>query len=163
MKKQVIFSLLATCCMISIMAWQGSSLKTEITPKGILDLEFAGNESRLKEILSVWQINKVYLNTYLDFLFIIAYTWFLFSTCKLIANKRRNKTGVFIGIIVTMLSLFPGLFDVAENICMLIAISQDPRFIFYDYYLAFIKFVLAGLILLYIFVSLPVIFRKKND
>jgi len=163
MKKQVIFSLLATFTMIFIMAWQGSSLKTELTPKGILDLEFAGNEARLKEILSVWQLHKVYLNIYLDFLFIIAYSWFLYSCCKLIVCKRRSKTGIFIGMIIIMLSLFPGVFDIAENICMLIALSRDPHFIFYDYYLAFVKFVLDGLILLYIIVSLPVIFRKETD
>ena len=162
MKKQVLFSLLATFAMILILSWQGSSLKTEITPYGILDLEFAKNEKRLKEILSAWDLNKLYQNIYLDFLFIVAYSWFFFCTCKFIAGKRKNKTAVFIGIFITSLSLFPGLFDIAENICMLIAVSQKPTFILYPYYLAFVKFVLAGIILFYIIVSLPVIFRKEN-
>jgi len=126
MKKYLLLILLiGTGVMIVVMTKTGATLKTPATPRGILDLEFASNSSKVAIVTTAWagdNIGAAKTNTYLDFLFLIFYSLFLFFTCKKIA---RLSSGWFsnTGLLFAKGALIAGLLDVLENSGMLYNLS----------------------------------------
>ena len=141
--------------MIVVMRWQGSELISPQSPKGIIDLEFAKTSERLQQLKLFWNYESVLQNIYLDFLFIIAYTWFLVTACKAV-NNRRNAT-------FSALAISAGAFDVLENFLMILVWKErfKPSVVQMVYYVAAIKFLLAGIVIGYLVVSLFSLFKRK--
>jgi hypothetical protein len=104
MKKLLLpFLFVGTMCMIFVMGKTGATLKTIETPKGILDLEFAYNKTKVTSIINAWSpnaivdnINEAKINTYLDFIFLTFYASFLFFGCERIAENNKSKIGLWI-------------------------------------------------------------------
>ena len=127
MKKYwLLLLLIGTGIMIVVMAKTGATLKTPDTPKGILDLEFAYNSSKTATVLNAWapngnvdNISAAKINTYLDFIFLFFYSFFLFFTCDKIARITKSKLGAFIA----NGALYAGILDVVENAGMLMTLS----------------------------------------
>lgn len=144
-----------------LLRWQGSVLVTPASSRGILDLEFAGNTVRLYQLKLFWNGKDVNNNIYLDFLFIAAYTTFLMSACQLVYEKSRHtKRAEWF----TRIALAAGIFDIVENLLMLVAWNDGAgngamKLI---YYCAAIKFLLAGVVVLYLMYSLPVLVRNRK-
>jgi hypothetical protein len=164
MKKDIWIALLGTVIMIIVMRIQGSSLITDLSPRGIIDLEFADITERLTELVAVLNPSVLRVNIWLDFVFIFFYTWFLSLASRRIALRwgPRNefrRTGFFLakGAFVA------GIFDVAENILMLKSIGGDYTAFSLQatFYCAWIKFMIILFVLLYIMISLPRIIRKS--
>ena len=112
--------------MIIVMAKTGATLKTTATPKGILDLEFAYNNSKTATVLNAWapnatvdNISAAKINTYLDFIFLFFYSFFLFFACDKIARITNNK----MGSLIANGALYAGILDVVENAGMLMTLS----------------------------------------
>jgi hypothetical protein len=162
MKRTLLFSFLSLLVMIFIMRWQGQSLITPSSSIGILDLEFAKTTVRLNQLLLFWNYNDIALNIYLDFLLIAAYTWFFISSCVYLKHKLPlvNWSDRFISMAVAA-----ALFDVCENLVMLFIINGrfNPSFsLQVVFYCALAKFILAGMVLLYILIMLPVAILKRR-
>ena len=126
-KYSLLFLLIGTAIMIVVMTKTGATLKTTATPKGILDLEFAYNTSKVATVTTAWageNINAAKTNTYLDFIFLIFYSLFLFFTCKKIA---RCSNGWFskAGMLLANGALIAGFLDVLENVGMLYTLSGN--------------------------------------
>ena len=141
--------------MVVVMRWQGSALVTPQSPKGIIDLEFAKTPARFHQLQLFWNHETVLQNIYLDFLFIISYTWFFIAACKAMRNIGSN---IFSGLAISA-----GAFDVLENFLMILVWNQrfDPSVLQIAYYVAAIKFLLAGVVVVYLILSLFGLFKRK--
>lgn len=136
------------------MQWQGSGLITPQSSRGILDLEFAKTPQRFRQLQIFWNHETVLQNIYLDFLFIIAYTWFLVTACKAVKNTRSS--------LFSALAISAGAFDVLENFLMILVWNGRfaPSLLQVVYYAAVIKFLLAGIVIGYLILSLYGLFKK---
>ena len=147
--------------MIIVMRMQGSSLITSASPKGILDLEFAKTPQRLMHLRLFLDHSDVVQNLFLDFLFIAAYTWFLVTACNFIKQKNdwSGWSKHFSGIAIAA-----GLFDVLENFLILLVWNERfrPGLMQVVYYCAAIKFILAGLVIMYVLISIPFVLKRKT-
>ena len=161
MKRSLLLLFFLMVAVFLLLRWQGNVLVTPASSRGILDLEFAGNTLRLYQLKLFWNASDVNNNIYLDFLFIAAYTAFLMGACQWVSEKSRHtKRAEWF----TRIALAAGIFDIVENLLMLVAWNDGAgngamKLI---YYCAAIKFLLAGLVVLYLMYSLPVLLRKRK-
>jgi len=157
MKRNLLISFLLLVVMIVVMRWQGSSLISPQSPNGIIDLEFAKTPERFHQLQLFWSYQTVTQNIYLDFLFIAAYTWFLITACNAVNN---NSGRAFSG-----LALSAGAFDVLENFILILVWNErfQPSALAIVYYVAAIKFLLAGIVVGYLILSLFGLFKRKTS
>jgi hypothetical protein len=141
--------------MFVVMRWQGSVLVTPQSPHGIIDLEFAKTAERFLQLQLFWNQDAVVRIIYLDFLFIVAYVWFLVAACKAINNSKAT--------IFSALAISAGAFDVLENFLMILVLNGrfNPSVLQIVYYCAAIKFLLAGIVVGYLIISLFRLFKRK--
>ena len=161
MKKNLLISFLFLVVMIFIMRGQGSSLVTPQSRNGILDLEFAKSPEKYYQLRLFWDYRDLRLNIFLDFLFIASYVWFLVTACNFV--KRRAGRIKWTNLVIS-LSITAGLFDVCENFLMLLVLNGrfNPDILQVVYYCAVLKFILAGLAVLYLLLSLPILFYRRQ-
>jgi len=166
MKKNLSIAAISCMVMVVIMQWQGSSLKTPTAKRGILDLELARTPELLQTALSGWDLSVVKMNIWLDFAFIVTYVVFLSLAAETTAGKWGNirwlsQTGLFLA----RAAYVAGVLDIAENLLMLKTISgsYDAISLQLTFYCAVVKFILAGLIIVYLFLSLPRMLRKNES
>lgn len=161
MKRKLLVSFVLVIVMIAVMQKQGAALVTPVSPKGIIDLEFARTEERLSQLLLFMDGQALRINLYLDFLFIFAYTWFLYTACLYIRSKTVwvKASGIFSAV-----AMSAGFFDVAENFILLLILQQrfDPALLQAVYYIAAIKFVFAGAVVIYLLFSWPFTLRRRS-
>jgi len=127
-KYSILFFLIGSLTMATIVTIQGESLKTKDTPLGVLNLEFAFNSSHTQYVLAAWHpkikdnIEVAKKNTWLDFIFLFFYSIFLFLACKAIS---RSFGGLFgrAGKFIAKGAILAGLLDIIENIGMLLTLS----------------------------------------
>ncbi|MDB5210192.1 MAG: hypothetical protein JWQ30_1019 [Sediminibacterium sp.] len=164
MKKNISLAAFLTVVMIIVLRWQGNSLVNTTSPGGIVNLEFAYTPQRLLELLSHWDITAVKTNIWLDFLFIISYTLFLSVAAELCSERwPENSVPRQAGLFFAKMAYLAGIFDIAENLLMMQSIEGNYTITLlqFTFYFAAIKFVLAGIIVIYLLASLPFIIRKK--
>lgn len=164
MRKKISIAALGTFVMFIALRWQGSTLQTTTSPRGIVDLEFAITAQRLQELLIRWDITVVRINIWLDFIFIISYTFFLSLCAEMYASKwQPNSLLSRAGYLLAKLAFAAGIFDIAENLLMLqsIAGNYTDNSLQLIFYCAAIKFMLVFFIFLYLIISFPLGFRKK--
>jgi hypothetical protein len=152
MKRSLLLSLAFTAIMILVLRIQGQSLITPASPNGILDLEFAGNASRLAQLRLFWNGTTLFYNILLDFLLIVAYVWLLMTGCRLAGHKGRWEKA---GEVFRTLSLAAGLFDVCENFLMLLIWQEkfSAGLLKMVFICALVKFALVAIILLFLLAS----------
>ena len=130
MKRYALLLLLTgTAIMIVVMTKTGATLKTAATPKGIIDLEFANTVNKAMAITMAWapgngvdNISAAKTNTWLDFIFLVFYSLFLFFTCKKIGRISNSSFGKA-GMLIAKGALLAGLLDIFENAGMLYTLS----------------------------------------
>ncbi len=163
------FFLVGTIIMIVVMNKTGATLKTQSTPHGILDLEFAYNTDKTTRILNAWSpvngtdnITAAKNNTWFDFLFLFFYAGFLSLACKGLAKLLKGPVAKA-GNIIAAGALLAGFFDVLENIGMLMALSGSVTagVSFLTTFFSFIKWTLAAIAVLYILTGLLALAIKK--
>jgi hypothetical protein len=161
MKRKLLISFLVLVIMIVLMRWQGSMLITSASPRGIIDLEFAKTAQRLLNLRLFLDHDAVVQNIFLDFLFIAAYTWFFVTACNFVKEKNAwsKWSNHFSGIAIAA-----ALFDVCENFLMLLV--WNGRFgtglLQVVYYCAAIKFILAGMVVMYLLISIPFVLGTRR-
>ncbi|HEX3025100.1 MAG TPA: hypothetical protein VHP12_07805 [Chitinophagaceae bacterium] len=162
MKKKLSVAAVASVVMFIVLRIQGSELKTPISKKAIVDLEFADTVKRVQELFAVWNLQTVKINVWIDFLFIIAYVSFLSLAAK--ATAAKLKMGFFkqAGIFFSRLAFVAGLLDVCENIFMLqtAAGNYTSVSLTLTFYCATFKFIFAALIILYLLIALTMLKKK---
>lgn len=161
MKIKLLLSFLAMAIMIFVMRWQGQTLVTEVSTRGIIDLEMARTLDRLQQLQTAWQWTDVQLNIILDFGFILAYTWF-FTTSAISIKKRRDWTRI--GSVFIALAYIAGLLDVVENSLMYLVFSNSigAASLNLIFYCATAKFILIAVLIFYFLLSLPFMRKKKK-
>jgi hypothetical protein len=157
-------AILASVCIWIIFRWQGSVLVTDITPNGIIALEFCDNLLRLEAILAKWNIAAAVKIVYLDFFIILSFTsMFYFGSLQIHKYSYRSFLRQFTkGAVI--FSFVPGIFDVLENVGMLITLngSRNVFILQSTSWVATFKFATAAIIVLYLLVSLLVIYAKSK-
>lgn len=163
-KQPIYIAALFCILMMSAMRWQGAVLKTVDSPRAIVDLELANEPQRVQALLSNWNIQDVRLNIQIDFLFIVAYTVFLALAADGMATKWRFSSMQFLGWLMARLAFIAGILDIAENLLMLQTIEQHYSHLSLSLtrFAALTKFGLVGLVLLYLLISIPNLFKKKT-
>lgn len=163
MRKQILVAAIASVLMILALRWQGASLVTPESPRGMIDFEFANTFQQVNQLLELWDDSIVKLNIWLDFIFIASYILFLSLASGYCAFKWGSGLLWWMGNLFVRLAFIAGLLDIAENLLMLQTLAGNMSAISLQltFYLAAIKFILAGLILLYLLISLPVVIRRK--
>ena len=148
MQKKLSVTALATLLIFMIMRWQGAGLVTPISPRAIVDLEFADKSQRLQELLHNWDVSVVKINIWLDFLFIVCYVLFLAVASEICAMKW--PAGIFrqMGLTLIRVAFAAGILDIAENLLMLQSIAGNFTYtsLQLTYYCAAVKFTLAAVI-----------------
>ena len=167
MKKYTIpFFLIGSLVMVYVMTKTGAPLKTPGTLHGILDLEFAYNTAKASTVINAWtssgSIAAAKLNTWLDFLFLFFYSFFLFFACKIIAQIFDGAIAKA-GHLIAKGALLAGLLDILENTGMLLTLNghTSASIAFLTTFFSVIKWALALVAVLYILTGVLVsVYRK---
>ena len=137
---------------------------------GILDFEFAWTKDQILIIFTEWGAAGMALQAngvYWDFLYIIGYSVPLFALILLFTRKLSGKI-VDIGLYISLTPLVAGIFDLVENVNLLIMLNDTPNFASFVPSIAsitaFIKFglLLVGAIFFLIVLVLTLIKRFKK-
>ena len=156
MRKNLLVSFTFFVIMMLVLRWQGTSLITPQSPKGIIDLEFAKTPNRLQQLQLFWNPEAVLQNLYLDFLFIVAYTWFFVTACNAVKNSRSK--------IFSALTISAAAFDVLENFLLILVLNGkfNGSVLQIVFYAALIKFLLIVIVIGFLIVSLFGLFKNKS-
>lgn len=97
-------------------------IEATVSTYGILDYEFAWTSRKVEAILSVWgidDINSQVTAIYWDFLFIVGYVSLAFGLIVIALRKSEKKIQT-IGIYVAITPFLTGVFDIIENVFLLV-------------------------------------------
>jgi hypothetical protein len=165
MKKNITVATFGFIIMLAIMRFQGAGLTTAVSPRSIIDLEFATTVQRVSDLLAHWNITMVKLNIWLDFHFIISYVCFLFVLAEAFALKwPEGHVMQQVGLFLSRVSIVAGMFDVVENLLMLQTINGNFTTLSLQltFYCAAFKFILIGIVFLYFIISAPVSIKNNK-
>ncbi len=142
-------------------------IEASVSTYGILDYEFAWTQSRVENLFSVWGvegINKQTLAIYWDFLYIVGYVSLAFGLIVLILRRFEGKIQT-IGLYFTLTPLLTGIFDIIENINLLIMLSDPISISTFNPFIAslsaLIKFSFLFAAIAYFLVALTIAIFKK--
>lgn len=146
------------------LRFQGQHLITPSAPNGILSLELSHNADQTAMIASEWVGSiriSFYLNMLLDFIFIIFYGLFLYTSCRYIS--LLNPTWKRLAAIMAAASLTAMSFDVIENVLMVTSVTMatDPTITFLTQLFAILKFSLVAGVLVFIIIAWLIYYIKK--
>lgn len=167
MQKSSVHLLLASLfslIMIVVLRWQGKELMTPLTPSGILALEFANTPEKLVSVVSVWNQETVQNNILIDFLFIMAYTWFFILGVAKCISQWSHRFMQQLGATGIRMAFLAGILDITENILMLQSINGHYSLssLQLTMYCAAIKFGIVILLLLFIIATAVSRLFKRN-
>jgi hypothetical protein len=151
----IVFLLIGTLFFFLSLRFQGKELAKPYAPMGIVDFELATTVKQTQHLLYEWKddglIKTIRNNILLDFLFIPFYVLLFYTLCGSI-SVRLHSTPANLGVLLAFFSLIAGIFDVFENVLMLLAYVGVYNFIttLMTAIFAGLKFILLGLSLLYV-------------
>jgi len=149
-----------------IMAPIEAQLKSS-TGYGVIEFEFAWTSEEINRIFKAWGAEgkkKEAFVTYIDFIFIPCYSFFM-AGCLLLVSRKLDGKVQEIGLFFTIMPLIAGIFDVIENIFLLLMLTNET-FIwtlspFIASLCATIKFSLIFLATIFFIVAMVIIIIKK--
>lgn len=149
---------IAAVATLLCFAWlrlQGVSLITNVTPRGIVDLELAADEARLQQMLQIWSKAVLECNIYIDFLFIPAYASLIAGLCLWSSEQFREPIFQKVGIVFAKAVWLAAALDITENLLMLLSIRQvySPLSLQLTYAIASLKFILLAIAMSYILIT----------
>ena len=147
-------------------------LATSVYLYGILDFEFAWTKEQIITIFSTWGPQGMALQAagvYWDFLYIFGYVVPLFTLILYLSRRLEDRIAT-IGFYFSLTPILAGIFDLIENINLLIMLNETPNFASFVPLIASISatikfgFLLVGAIFFLIALVLLVIKKiKKQD
>ena len=145
--------------MTAAMKFQWS-LDNEQVQKGIVALELAQTAEEAKTITADWNIPGAIENIYLDALFIISYSLFLFAAVYRTADQLRGPANYF--KYLAWLAPVAGLLDFIENF-ILLQFLKDPANFQSTHAISSFKFGIAGFLsLLFLFLACRLVDENKK-
>ena len=175
MQKTLLFVfIIGTLAMMLVMSLTGASLKTQATPKGILDLELPFTKQKATMVLQAWQTSyndkevsntRVAINnTWWDFAFIFFYSGLLYLLVRMIVRRHTgmlNRVGLFFQKAIGVVALL----DVAENIGMfrMLAGAVNTPLVLFTSVAAALKWILVLLIIIYILLTGLMLLTKRRS
>jgi len=162
----IIAFILAIIISQVIMAPIEAELKGS-TGYGVLEFEFAWTSEQINRIFKAWgsegKKKEAYV-TYVDFLFIPCYSLFM-AGCLLLVTRNLEGRLQEIGLYMTIIPFIAGIFDVIENINLLLMLTDD-RFVwslspFIASLCATIKFSLIFIAIIFFVAALIIVVIKK--
>lgn len=162
----IIAFILAIIISQVIMAPIEAELKGS-TGYGVLEFEFAWTSEQINRIFKAWGSEgkkKEAFVTYIDFLFIPCYSLFM-AGCILFVTRNLDERMQEIGLYMTIIPFIAGIFDVIENINLLLMLTDD-RFVwslspFIASLCATIKFSLIFIAIIFFVAALIIVVIKK--
>ncbi|MGB5913125.1 MAG: hypothetical protein WBH31_18185 [Promethearchaeia archaeon] len=135
-------------------------------PYGVLDFEFAWVPEQVLIIFASWGPSGMAaetLVTYWDFLYIVGYGSFIFGAILLVTRRLEGKLQK-IGLWMTLTPILAGIFDIIENINLLVMLDTAPTFSSFVPFIAsltaLIKFSVLILGIAFFFVALVIVIIK---
>ena len=135
-------------------------------PYGILDFEFAWVPEQVLTIFAAWGafgMAAEALGIYWDFLYIVGYGSFIFGAILLVIRRLEGKFQK-IGLWMTLTPILAGIFDIIENINLLVMLDTAPTFSSFVPFIAsltaLIKFGVLILGIAFFFVALVIVIIK---
>jgi len=107
-----------------------SPINQTVPTYGILDFEFAWVPEQVLTIFAAWGASGMAAETlaiYWDFLYIVGYGSFIFGAILLVTRRLEGKLQT-IGLWMTLTPIIAGIFDVIENINLLVMLDKAPSF-----------------------------------
>jgi hypothetical protein len=155
MTKKIVIAALATVVMMVVMRFMGLGLVSNSSPLGVVNFELAKTFTNATEIINAVGKRPLQWNIGIDFLFIIAYSFFFFFCCWALMNNYRSSGLKTLGLIFLELSVLVGVLDLVENIAMLITLGGygSDISVTVSRWAAIIKFSFVGLVVVYIIVA----------
>lgn len=165
MKQKLLVAAFACVLMFAALRWQGASLITNASPKGIVDLEMATQARQITLLMDTWDLSVVKMNIWIDFLFIVSYVALLALASESVAAKWKNQGMRMIGLTLARVAVVAGVLDIGENLLMLQTIAGNFTVVSLQmtHYFATIKFTLAAVVLIYLLISIPVSLRNTKS
>jgi len=127
-----------------------------LTTDEVVRFEFAGTPEKAKLILAEWKKNDLIdlgkHSLYLDFIFIFLYAATLALSCLTFPSFTGKISLMTWGMRLYRFSLYAGLADFFENLCLLEILygSQSPFFSGAAWAFAFFKFSVVVIVLLFL-------------
>ena len=139
----------------------------ENTGYGVFEFEFAWTSERINQIFNAWGSDgkqRQAIITYIDFLYIPSYA-FCYAGCILLITRKLENKSQKIGLIMTVTPFIAGIFDVIENINLLLMLANDQYIYssspFIASLCATIKFGLIFLGWVFMLYGVLILLRKK--
>ena len=101
-------------------------IEASVSTYGILDYEFAWTPDRVQAIFSAWGANgiaKQILAVYWEFLYIVGYVSLALGLILLVLRRSEGKMQT-LGLYFTLAPFLTGIFDIIENINLLVMLSN---------------------------------------
>ena len=156
-KSILLYSGLLGIILFLALGYFNIPLVTKIAPNGIVSFELAKDINTSISIISSWDLNakiNAGLNLGIDFLYLVVYSIFFATSCYLISQKYINKNNWMYktGLLLTKLQFVAALFDAIENIALikLLIGSNNEICSLIAFYFASIKFMIIGMVIIYI-------------
>ncbi|MBY8987926.1 MAG: hypothetical protein KGD61_05685 [Candidatus Lokiarchaeota archaeon] len=105
-------------------------MATAVYLYGILDFEFAWTKEQIALIFFTWGSQGMALQAagvYWDFVYIFGYAIPLFAMILYLSRKLEDRI-MTIGLYMSLTPLVAGIFDLIENINLLIMLNENPDF-----------------------------------
>ncbi len=166
-KPVFIFFVGMTLMVMFFMQKTNQALITEISPRGILDFEFAYTVGNAEKMMEAWEMKnkdlgkiKANLNMGLDFLFLFVYAHAIGLACILISlwKNRFKKTAK----ILAALMILAAVLDVFENYALIQLIhgSKEEWYPLQAFFCAIPKFIIILTAVLFLIMGL--ILKRKS-
>ena len=142
-------------------------IETLVPTYGILDYEFAWTPERVETIFLVWGADGISRQTsavYWDFLYIVGYVSLAFGLILLVLRRSEGKM-YSLGLYFTITPFLTGIFDVIENINLLVMLATPTAILEINSFLAslfaLIKFSVLFAAIGYFIAALIILVIKK--
>ena len=139
---------------------------------GILNFEFAWTKEQILAIFDVWKVRGMTLQAggvYWDFLYIFGYAVPLFALILFFSRKLEDRAAT-IGLYMSLTPIIAGVFDLIENINLLIMLNDPSNFASFVPFIASISatikfgFLIVGAIFFLVALALFIVKKiKKQD
>ena len=125
----------------------------------IVEFEMAKTTEKAKALMESWGsdgLSRFIRGIYVDFIFIGCYVAALFFGCRYMGHLSGHSIFKNSGYIFSYLALIAGICDILENICMLFTINKQvvAWVVHFAYDMAFVKFSLIFIVLLFMIICL---------
>ena len=146
-------------------------MSTAVYIYGILDFEFAWTKDQILTIFFTWGPQGMALQAagvYWDFLYILGYVVPLFALIVYFSRRLEDRIAT-IGLYMSLTPIVAGIFDLIENINLLIMLNETPDFASFVPLIASISatikfgFLIVGAIFFLVALVLVIIKKIKKE